>query len=173
MKKYINVVFLLGILFSLNSCGSYDNYYHKIKNNRAEFHSIVKYIIKEKLLEKMDSVVIHQNNSISLEKACIYYNKHNKNNKLTDKRLIEFMNKYDIDRICLEKQNNEFYSTVIIFHKEYNPITGISKTVDYDYGKSRSRDKILLGEKKIGGTYNKIIDSVFIYSIDKSPSFGQ
>ena len=172
MKKYTNI-FLLGFLFSLNSCGVYDSYYHKVKDNKAEFHYIVEYIIREKSLEKMDSVLIKQNNSISLERACIYYNKYDKHNKLADNRLIEFMNKYDLDRICLEKQNNEFYSTVIIFHKEYNPIMGSSRTIDYDYGKSSNRNKILQGEKKIGGTYNKIIDSVLIYSIDKTPSFGQ
>ena len=170
-KTFIALGFILLLL--LNSCGIYDRYYHKVTNNIEEFNAITKYIIKEKSLEKMDSAVMKQQNSISLKSACIYYNKYNASDKLTDSILIEFMSKYDLDRICLEKRNNDYYSMVIIFHKEYNPITGSSRTIDYDYGKSSIRDKILQGKNKIGGAYNKIIDSVFIYSIDKTPSFGQ
>lgn len=171
-KRYINLVTLL-VLISLNSCAVCDNYYYKVNKNKVEFYTIVEYIRNNKILVNKDSIVLNNQKTIYFNSKCVYYSKYDKGNKLTDNVLIEFMDKYSLDRICLEERNDNFYNSVITFHKNYNPILGKSKTIDFDFGKSPIRDRIVLGKKKEGNYSIRIIDSLFIYSINKNPAFGE
>lgn len=161
------IFFGLSLFFIFNSCGIYDGYYHKVKNNKADFSSAVDYIMSERLFELKDSInkqknVIHNFNSVSLYRE-----------DMKDSLLISFMKKYDIDRITMDKRQDKFYNNVIIFHKNYNPILGSSKRINYDFGSSPIRDSLELEKKKVGGCTYKIIDNNFIYCINKRPSFGE
>ncbi|MEN2402531.1 hypothetical protein GKZ90_0022260 [Flavobacterium sp. MC2016-06] len=164
MKIIINIIVGFSLACLFNSCGIHDSYYGKVKNNIGDFSSIVKYISANKLFEINDS--INKQNNIT-KNTSLY------RSDLKDSILINFMIKYDIDRITRQKRNDNFYNNVIIFHKDYNPIMGKSKTIDFDFGVSPLRSRIQKGIKKDGGCYLKIIDENFIYSVNKNPSFGE
>ena len=168
MRSYKLHIYLGLVLFLiLNSCGSYDRYFHKVKNNMVEFSSVVDYIKSEKLFELKDSINM-QKNMIHNSKSVTLYRE-----DLKDSLLNHFMKKFDIDRITLEKRHDNFYNQVIVFHKDYNPITGSSKRINYDFGVSPIRDNIKIDVKKSMYRDFKIIDSSFIYYVNKRPSFGE
>lgn len=156
-----------GLFFLLNSCSVYDGYYNKVKENINEFSSTVKYISSNRLFEISDSINKQKSLGYNIENISLY------RNDLKDTVLVNFMNKYDIDRITFQNRNDNFYNNVIIFHKDYNPIMGKSKTIDFDFGISPLRSRIESGVKKEGGCSLKIINSDFIYSVNKNPSFGE
>lgn len=164
-KKRIRILGF-SLLLLLNSCASYDGYYNKVKNNIDEFSSAIKYIESNKLFEIKDSI-IRKKSTIPFNNVSLY------RNEIKDSILLTFMKKFDIDRITFEKRNDNFYNNVISFHKDYNPILGKSKTVDFDFSASPLRDRIVQGIKKEGRYSLKIINRDFIYSVNKNPSFGE
>ena len=149
------------ILIFCSSC-----YYYKVTNNKNEFNAIIDHIHKNNLLKPVDPLFLDK---------CLY-----NSDKQNDSIITTFMNKFDLDRICMDKGNDNYYDSVIIFHKDYNPIIGNAKTIEYDFGKSPIRKAIntnslknTKGIKINKGEKYKIIDSVFIYFVDRHPAFGQ
>lgn len=159
-------IFGFSLIVLLNSCSVYDGYYNKVKNNIDEFSSTVKYIESNRMFEVKDSIIKKRSN-IPFNNVSLY------ENDIKDSILVAFMKKFNIDKITLEKRNDNFYNNVISFHKDYNPITGSSKTVDFDFGISPLRHRIEQGIKKERGYLLKIINADFIYSVNKNPSFGE
>lgn len=165
MKNFI--IFGFSLFFLLNSCTVCDGYYKKVENNIDEFSSTVKYISSNRLFEINDSIYKQKSSTYSIKNNSLY------RSDLKDSALVNFMNKFDIDRITLQNRNDNFYNNVIIFHKDYNPILGKSKTIDFDFGISPLRSRIEKGMKREGGYSLKIINASFIYSVNKNPSFGE
>lgn len=167
--KYSKIFITTGFsfFFLLSSCGMYDGYFSKVRNDIDEFSVIVNYISSNRLFEINDSINKLKSSNINIKNNSLY------RSDLKDSILTNFMSKYDIDRITLQKRNDNFYNNVIIFHKDYNPIIGKSKTIEFDFGASPLRNRIENGLKKEGSYSLRIINTYFIYSVNKKPSFGE
>jgi hypothetical protein len=168
--KYNKILILTGFgsfLLLLSSCGIYDGYFSKVKNNIDEFSSIVNYVSSNRLFELNDSINKQNSSIYNIKNISLY------RSDIKDSVLVLFMNKYNIDRITFQERNDNFYHSVIIFHKDYNPIIGKSKTIDFDFGVSPLRNRIENGQSKEGSYSLKIINADFIYSVNKKPSFGE
>lgn len=165
-NNFIKII-LCGLILIQNSCSTYDSYYNKINNDIDIFTFVVNYISNNKMFEEKDSINKQEKNIFVTKNICLY------NEDIRDTIILNFMNKFDIDRICLEKRNDNYYENVITFHKSYSSLFGKSKTIDFDFGKSPLRTRIQQGMKKDGGSSLKIINSYFIYSVNKNPSFGE
>ncbi|MDR2206479.1 MAG: hypothetical protein LBE36_10055 [Flavobacteriaceae bacterium] len=184
MQNIKVIVFLIVIL---NSCQTTDNYFRKINKNINDFHEIINYIDERKIFTKMDSVVLSGSDmSFTLNSKCVYYENSNikysesmkensdKSVPKNDSVINEFMKKYKLDRICFEKRKDtSYYHKVIHFHKDHNPIFGVCKNIDYDFGNSPLRNRIENGMKKEKSYRYKTMDNLFIYSINKKPAFGE
>lgn len=158
-------VFIL--MLAVVSCGVHDRYYARVKNNISEFKAAADYIAKNKLFEMQDSINPKKADFIYFSETIAVYR-----TEIRDSTILAFMDKYHLDKIVLEKRNNTYYNSAIIFHKDYTPFFGKLKTIDYDFGKSPLRERINQGAKKDGGCFVKIIDSLFIYSVNRNPAFG-
>ena len=165
-RKYF-IILGFSMFFLFNSCSVYNGYYNKVENNIDEFSSTVKYISSKRLFEINDSINKQNSSAYNLKNNSLY------RSDLIDSVLVNFMNKFDIDRITLQKRNDNYFNNVIIFHKDYNPILGRSKTIDFDFGISPLRSRIEKGVIREGGCSLKIINNEFIYSVNKNPSFGE
>lgn len=113
-----------------------------------------------------DSIKLRNNTSIHFDNKCLY------EGQIQDTLLSSFMSKYDLDRICFHKDKQNYYDSVITFHKNYNPILGAAVTINYDFGNSKIRNKINAGEKFPHQTA-LIIDGKYIYLANSSPAFGE
>ncbi|GGP06308.1 hypothetical protein GCM10010992_26000 [Cloacibacterium rupense] len=151
----------------LTSCNAQNSYLKKIEKNVHEVTSILNYIHDNKLFEKKDSLNKTKNAVYIKNKVCLY------KEDIKDTLIQNYMKKYNFDRICLEERNDNYFKTVIIFHKSYNPILGKSIVIQYDFGESPLRTRIRDGVKKENTYYSTIIDSLYIYSENKKPAFGE
>lgn len=158
---------VLILMLMATSCGVHDTYYIRVRNNISEFKAATDYISKNRLFEIQDSINLKKAGSIHFSRAIPLYR-----TEIRDSTIMAFMDKFHLDRIILEKRNDTYYNSTLIFHRDYAPFFGRLKTIDYDFGKSPLRDRINQGAKKDGGCFVKIIDSLFIYSVNRAPAFG-
>jgi hypothetical protein len=141
-------------------------YYSSVKANTRDFDFILTYLQKNKFLELNDSLALHNIMTIHFGNKCLY------EEQIQDTLLSSFMNKYDLNRICFYKDKQNYYDSVITFHKNYNPILGSSITINYDFGDSKLRSRIKAGEKLLNETAY-IINDKYIYLLDSRPAFGE
>jgi hypothetical protein len=141
-------------------------YYSTVKANIRDFDFVLSYLQKNKFLELNDSLNLDNKMTIHFAHKCIY------EGQIQDTLLSSFMNKYDLNRICFHKDKQDYYDSVIILHKNYNPILGSSITINYDFGHSKLRDRIKAGEKFLNQT-SSIISDKYIYLSNSSPAFGE
>jgi hypothetical protein len=86
-------------------------YYNTIQANTHDFDFVLSYIQKNKLLELNDSLELHDKTAIHFDNKCIY------EEKIQDSLVVSFMKKYDLTRICFHKDKQNYYDSVITFHK--------------------------------------------------------
>jgi hypothetical protein len=141
-------------------------YYNTIQANTHDFDFVLSYIQKNKLLELNDSLELHDKTAIHFDNKCIY------EEKIQDSLVVSFMKKYDLTRICFHKDKQNYYDSVITFHKNYNPVLGSSVTINYDFGKSKLRDRIKSGEK-LPDLAASIINDKYIYLLKPRPALGE
>lgn len=161
-----NRLYFLTIIVSLLSCtlSAQDHYYHKVKNNLNKFYTVLDYINKNNLFNVKDNKMRKNSSFYISDNICLY------ENEIKDIKVLKILKTFRIDRICLEKRNDEWYNNVIVFHKSYNPLFGSSKTIEYDFGESPLRNSLKKDNEK---DFSIIMDSNFIYSIDKNPAFKE
>ena len=141
-------------------------YYSKVKANTHDFDFVLSYIQNNKFLELNDSLKLNDSTTIHFGNKCLY------EEQIQDTLLSSFMHKYDLNRICFHKDKQNYYDSVITFHKNYNPILGSSITINCDFGNSQLRDKIKAGEKFLNQT-TSIINDKYIYLSSSKPAFAE
>jgi hypothetical protein len=142
-------------------------YYSKVKNNIEDFNLAVNHLQQKHMLINNDSILLRNGEAINYDNGkCLYYE------KVHDSLIRRLMIVYNLKRICFSRLNNEFFDSVITFHKDYNPLFGKRIIISYDWGKSEVRDKTKEGnqpkDEKI-----KIVNNVYLYRIKAKPAFGE
>jgi hypothetical protein len=163
--KFIRAFIIFAICNTSISCNK-KMYYSSVKSNTRDFDFILTYLQKNKFLELNDSLELPNITTIHFDNKCLY------EEQIQDTLLSFFMNKYDLSRICFHKDKQNYYDSVITFHKNYNPILGPSITINYDFGNSKLRGRIRAGEK-LPNLAASIVNDKYIYLVNSRPAFGE
>lgn len=156
---------ILAFSIFITSCYS-QKYYKKVVNNIDDFTDVLHYINQKESLLSKDTVKLKDGTIIKQSSICVYVE------DVKDDTLKKFMLNYQLKRICLNKVGNDFFDSVITFHKEYPPLTGKAVVITCDFGKSNLRERIMRGDK-LKDEEVKIIDALFLYRVKSKPSFGE
>jgi hypothetical protein len=164
IKGYIKMILLAISLLPIPSmCQSY---HKRVVANIEDFTSVIIILNQKHLLELNDSIHLQNGEIIKFENKCLFAE------QVSDQQIKDFMKKYDLKRICFSQHNDEFFDSVISFHKDYSPFFGKAVVITYDFGKSGLRDmtnlKIELKDEKVS-----IINDMYLYRIRSRPSFGE
>lgn len=166
MKKHTALLLLCVISILSGACNK-KMYYKKVSDNIGDFDLVIKYVQQRRLLIPNDSLILKYNSTLYWNQMkCIY------NSSLQDSTLAIFMKKFDLDRICFTQDKKPYFDSVITFHKNYAPFFGKAITVRYDFGRSGFRDSITLGSVFKDGS-SKVINELFLYSLNSKPVFGE
>lgn len=166
-KEYIKNVVLIGLISTISISCTSQRYYKKVKNSIDEFDRIVNYIKDNKLPAIKDSMVRSKELGNKHEiNICFYVE------DIEDSSLVKFMRKFDLKRICFSKYQNDFFDSVITFHKDFNPILGKAVIITYDFDNSELRNRVKKGEG-IKDEKVKIINSLYLYRLKLKPAFGE
>lgn len=167
ITAYIKYLLLIVILITLmTSCYS-QRYYRKVVNNVGEFDLAISRIQNQNMFIKKDSLLLKNGEVIRYDNStCLYYE------DVNDSLLKKFMEKYELKRICFSRLNNEYFDSVITFHKDYTPFMGKAVIISYDFGKSGLREKIRNGSK-LKDEDVKIMNDLYLYRVKSKPAFGE
>lgn len=167
ITAYTKYLLLIVILITLmTSCYSL-KYYNKVVNNVGDFDLAISRIQNQNMIIKKDSLLLKNGEVVLYENStCLYYE------DVSDSLLTKFMEKYELKRICFSLLNNEYFDSVITFHKDYTPFMGKAVIISYDFGTSGLRKKIRNGNK-LKDEDVKIINDFYLYRVKSKPSFGE
>jgi hypothetical protein len=164
-KEYIKTGTLIIFSLFLLSCKG-QSYYKKVRDNIGDFRQAIAVLNQKQMLQLRDSILLQNTGIIKVNNKCVY------KEEMKDPLIGNFMNKYDLTRICFSKYNNEFFDSAITFHKEHTPFFGKAIIVTYDFGKSGLRD-LIDQERRIKDEKVKVINNEFIYRVRPKPAFGE
>ena len=165
IMEYIKITLASFFLMLSISCSG-QSYYKKVNDNIKEFTQVIDRLIQKHTLELDDSLLLRNTEVIKFRNKCLY------KEQVNDPLVRDLMSKYNLNRICLTKYNNEFFDSAITFHKDYAPFFGKAIVITYDFGKSRLRDLTNQGNE-VKDEKVKIINSKFLYRVRSKPSFGE
>jgi hypothetical protein len=137
-------IYLIFVLL-LSSC-IHSRYFRRVSKNIGEFETLATHLRKD-----------------SLQFDCIYLS-------TADSMSKTLMRKYRLKRICM-KHSNHPLSTMISFHRDYNPMLGKADVIYCDFGSSDLRDH-LNAEVERKDEKLKRINGSFIYALYPEPMFG-
>lgn len=165
MKK-IFIDLVVALLMILTSCSG-QKYLKKVKTNITEFDFVKNHLHTKNVFNKNDSITIKHATSIKINKnICVY------DDGTIDPTTENFIKKYDLSRICFSRLNNEFFDSVITFHKVFKPFLGNAVIITYDFGKSKLREDVKKGihpkNEKV-----KIINDFYLYRVKSNPELGE
>ncbi len=86
--------------------------------------------------------------------------------------LKKIYDKYNLNKVCYSNDKDNYFDSVISFHRDYNPFFGKSIIIFYDYGNSNLRKQIL-NETPPPNEEFKIINDSFIYRLNRKPALGE
>jgi hypothetical protein len=142
------------------------SYHKKVSDNIEDFTNVINILNQKRLLELDDSIRLQNREIIKFNNKCLFME------QVTDPQIKGFMKKYDLKRICYTKYNNDFFDSVISFHKDHPPFFGNAVVITYDFGKSALRD-MTNQNVKLKGEKVKIINDMFLYRLRSRPAFGE
>lgn len=162
--KYLQSIFILTTL--MTSCYS-QRYYRRVVNNVGEFDHVISRISNQHIFEKNDSLLLKNGETIQYNSnICLYYK------DMNDYLLKRFMKKYELKRICFSRLNNEYFDSVISFHKDFIPFMDKAVVISYDFGKSGLREKTKNGSK-LKNENVRIMNELYLYRVRSKPAFGE
>lgn len=142
------------------------SYYKKVMDDIEDFTDVINILNQKRLLDLDDSIRLQNGEIIKFNNKCIFME------QVTDPQIKDFMKKYDLKRICFTKYNNDFFDSVISFHKDHSPFFDKAIVITCDFGKSALRDmtnrNVELKNEKV-----KIINGMFLYRLRSRPAFGE
>ena len=165
LMKFLNA-FIAWIICTITISCNKKLYQNSVKSHSPDFDFICSHLLKNEYLKLNDSLQLSNRATIHFGNKCIY------KEKIQDTLLLSFMTRYDLDRICFHKDKKDYFDSVIVFHKNYNPILGSSITINYDFGNSKLRKEIMAGDKFRNQTIS-IINDKYIFMSNSKPAFGE
>lgn len=147
------------------SCAG-QKYYRKVTKNIGSFDNAISNIRQHGYFSKTDVVPIGEGKVADLNKVCIYPE------DIKDPALSNFMREYQLKRICFSRRKDQYFDSVITFHKDFSPMFGKAVVVTYDFGKSGLRELTNKGGK-LKDEEVKIINDFYLYRVRARPAFGE
>jgi hypothetical protein len=165
--RYTKFLILLALCAILGVSCSNQLYYSRVKKNIAQFDIAVTDIRRQQLLLHNDSIRLNGDHVHTFDYTCLY-----QDDKIHDSLLVNFFRRYGLTKICISRQFDKYFDSVIVFHRDYTPFFGKAITINCNFGKSGLRDSIEAGIG-INGIKAKTINDKYVYIVKKNPAFGE
>lgn len=166
MKNIKHLVGFCLLLTVLTSCYS-KRYLKRVTNNIDDFTDVIAYLENNGYTLKQDTIFGKDNTPLSIKKSSCWSKKN-----FREDTLKHFFSKYDLKNLCYSKEKDNYFDSLISFHRDYNPFGGKSIMVFYDFGRSKLRSQIIEGTLPDNAKYG-IINDLFIYRVNRRPAFGE
>lgn len=161
---FVNLIAYMFIM--LTSCSG-QKYFNKVKKNIKEFDLVINHLQIKNEFSKNDSITLKDGSSIKIDKNICVYDE-NSGDPITE----NFTKEYDLTRICFSRLNNQFFDSVITFHKDFTSFLGKAVIITYDFGKSKLREDVKKGIQPKNENV-KIINDFYLFRVKSNPELGE